>query len=73
VWAGEKGARLIGLVLAGAVDGVPCPTCGAVAGQVCVKLTSSGRTPKKWPHEARERAAVGAHVATLGVASTLIR
>ena len=63
VWAGEKGARLIGLVLAGAVDGVPCPTCGAPVGQVCVKVNSAGKTTKAWPHEAREHAAVGADVA----------
>jgi hypothetical protein len=63
VWAGDKGTRLIALVQPGAVDGVPCPTCSAPAGQACVKVNSAGKTPKAWPHEARERAAVGADAA----------
>lgn len=41
---------------------VECPTCGAAAGETCVRLSRRGPlrgTPKDWPHVLREQRALG--------------
>ncbi len=55
VWSGDKGARLIAFAQpTKAVELVPCPACGAAAGEVCVILSSRGKKPKRYPHRERE-------------------
>jgi hypothetical protein len=60
IWAGEKGARLVGLALdPSAALTVACPTCGSAEREACARMNSRGRTktPKTWPHEQRQIAA----------------